>query len=105
MDNMNSHELSRRRKNDFICLDTRRCNACWDCIEACPKQVLGKIDMIWHRHVIIRNMEACNGCKKCVRACKSGAIEYIYVPKSQTARTVCEKPVSDNGLSAYNKSR
>jgi 2-oxoglutarate ferredoxin oxidoreductase subunit delta len=67
-------------------MDTRRCEACWDCVEACPKQVLGKIDVIWHRHAIIRNAEACNGCKKCVRACESGAIEYIYVPRSQAAR-------------------
>ncbi|MGA2503536.1 MAG: 4Fe-4S dicluster domain-containing protein [Anaerolineales bacterium] len=83
---MSSHEFSHRRKNNFITMDTRRCEACWDCVEACPKQVLGKIDVIWHRHAIIRNAEACNGCKKCVRACESGAIEYIYVPRSQAAR-------------------
>ncbi len=102
---MNSHELSHRRKNDFIRLETRRCDACWDCIEACPKQVLGKIDVIWHRHVIIREAEACNGCKKCVCVCESGAIEYIYMPKSHAARSVGERPTSCNGLSAYNKAK
>lgn len=80
MDNMNSHELSHKRKTDFIRLDTQHCDACWDCIEVCPRLVLGKIDVIWHRHVIIRNAEACNGCKKCVRACETGAIQYIYMP-------------------------
>jgi Fe-S-cluster-containing hydrogenase component 2 len=105
MDNMDSRELSRRRKNDFIRLDTRLCDACWDCIEVCPKQALGKIDVIWHHHVIIRDAEACNGCKKCVRACESGAIEYIYVPKSQASRSAGERPTSGIELSAYNKAK
>lgn len=102
---MNSRELSHHRITDFIRLMTRRCEACWNCIDVCPKQVLGKIDLIWHRHANIRNAEACNGCKKCVRTCESGALEYIYVPKSQVARNVSEEPASGNGLSAYNKPR
>jgi Fe-S-cluster-containing hydrogenase component 2 len=85
---MNFHESSPRSKNDFIQLNTRRCDGCWECIEACPKQVLGKIDVIWHRHAIIRNAEACNGCKKCVLVCESGAIDYIYMQKSRIVR--CE---------------
>jgi 2-oxoglutarate ferredoxin oxidoreductase subunit delta len=105
MDSMNSHELSHQRKNDFIRLDTRLCEACWKCIEVCPKKVLGKIDMIWHRHAVIRNGAACNGCKKCVWACESGALEYIYVPNSEVARSLIEKPASGNGLSAYNMSK
>jgi Fe-S-cluster-containing hydrogenase component 2 len=79
---MKSHEKSHRRQNEFIKLYPRHCEACWDCIEVCPKQALGKIEMGWHRHVIIENPEACNGCKKCVRACEHGALEYIYVPHS-----------------------
>ena len=63
-------------------LDSRLCQACWKCLEVCPEQVLGKIDMRWHRHIRIRNAEACNGCKKCVRVCDSGALTYIYVPRS-----------------------
>jgi 2-oxoglutarate ferredoxin oxidoreductase subunit delta len=82
---MKSRELSHRRKTDFIRLDTGSCDACWDCIEVCPKHVLGKINMLWHRHVIIRNAEACNGCKKCVRTCEKGAIEYTYIAGLQAA--------------------
>jgi len=105
MGKMNSRELSHQRKTDFIRLDIQRCEACWNCIEVCPKQVLGKIDLIWHRHAIIRNAEACNGCKKCVRTCENEALEYIYVPKSHVATSGSERPASGNGLSAYNKSR
>jgi NAD-dependent dihydropyrimidine dehydrogenase PreA subunit len=94
---MGSQKLSRQRKNKFIHLETSRCDACWDCIEVCPKQVFGKIDLLWHRHAIIRNAEACNGCKKCVRACESGALEYIYVPKSQSDGRNGERPAVRSG--------
>jgi ferredoxin len=80
MDNMSPHEVSHQRKTNFIRLYPRRCNACWECIEVCPKQVFGKIDVIWHHHAIIKNAEACNGCKKCVNACEYGALEYIFIP-------------------------
>jgi 2-oxoglutarate ferredoxin oxidoreductase subunit delta len=85
MGNMRSRKIIHQRTTEFIRVDNRSCDACWDCIEACPKQVLGKIDVIWHRHVIIRNAAACNGCKKCVRACERGAIEYTYIAGSQAA--------------------
>jgi 2-oxoglutarate ferredoxin oxidoreductase subunit delta len=84
---MSSRNSIQRRHTKFISLDTRRCEACWDCIEVCPKQVLGKIDMIWHRHTIIQDAEACNGCKKCVRGCETGALEYIFVPQSVNAKS------------------
>jgi NAD-dependent dihydropyrimidine dehydrogenase PreA subunit len=77
---MKSHEASHSRSTRFIRLDTHRCEACWDCIEVCPKRVFGKIDLFLHRHVTIRNAEACNGCKKCVRVCDSGALTYVYEP-------------------------
>lgn len=75
-----------RRETKYVRLDPRFCEACWKCVDACPLDVLGKIDMgEWHRHVRIRDAEACNGCKKCVRVCDTGALTYIYVPHtSQT---------------------
>ena len=100
---MKSHESSHQRRTDFIRLDTRRCDACWECIEVCPEQVFGKINMIWHRHAIIRNADACNGCKKCVRACETQALEYIYVPGSRVVGRASERPMSAGSLSAYNK--
>jgi NAD-dependent dihydropyrimidine dehydrogenase PreA subunit len=82
---MKSREASHSRRTRFIRLDTHRCEACWDCLEVCPKRVFGKIDLFVHRHVIIRDAGACNGCKKCVRACESSAITYIYEPASDRA--------------------
>ena len=79
-DGMKSRKVSHSRRTGFIRLDTRRCEACWDCIEVCQKKVFGKIDLFVHRHVTIRDAEACNGCKKCVRVCKSGALVYVYEP-------------------------
>ncbi len=75
---------SHQRETKYVRLDTGLCQACWKCLEACPLQVLGKIDMRWHRHTRIRNADACNGCKKCVRACDSGTLTYIYVPPSHS---------------------
>jgi ferredoxin len=77
-------EHSRGRETKYIRLEPRLCQACWKCLEACSLQVLGKIDLVWHRHVRIRDASACNGCKKCVRTCDSGALTYIYVPHSHS---------------------
>ena len=52
--------------------NTRRCKACWVCINACPKQVIGKVGSLWHRHVVFKNSEDCIGCKKCVQTCPYG---------------------------------
>jgi 2-oxoglutarate ferredoxin oxidoreductase subunit delta len=77
-----SAEHSHQRETKYVRLETRLCQACWKCLEACPLQVLRKIDIGWHRHIRIRNADACNGCKKCVRACDSGALTYIHMPRS-----------------------
>ena len=81
------HALSHhgRRKKGFgqpqktahIQLDPHRCQACWECVNACPKQVLGKVDLPLHKHAKIVNPDECIGCKKCVKACQHGAIEAI----------------------------
>jgi Fe-S-cluster-containing hydrogenase component 2 len=79
---MNSVRRTRRRETKFVRLEARRCTACWECLAVCPEQVLGKVDLGWHRHVRIRDAQACNGCKKCVRVCDPGALMYIYEPHS-----------------------
>ena len=66
--------LRLRNQTAFIRIDTHNCVACWRCIEACPKEVLGKIDFIGHRHVKIKNGKLCIGCMKCVRTCPHNAI-------------------------------
>lgn len=64
----------------FIAVNPRHCEACWQCIEACPCQVIGKIKFLIHRHVYIEHPDACIGCKKCVRVCQHGAIKNVKLP-------------------------
>ncbi len=65
---------SRHTETPFIRLDTSRCKACWDCVDICPKHVLGKIDFPFHHHARIDRAEKCKGCLRCVKACANGAI-------------------------------
>jgi len=82
---MRALERSHRRETQFVRLEPRLCTACWKCLEVCPKEVLGRIDLGFHRHVRIHAAQACNGCKKCVFVCESGALTYTYVPHSRVA--------------------
>jgi ferredoxin len=62
----------------YIEVDTKRCQACWKCVETCPEKVLGKVILFRHRHVRVDLAQACKGCKKCVRICPNQAIRYTY---------------------------
>jgi NAD-dependent dihydropyrimidine dehydrogenase PreA subunit len=68
--------LHRHLNTKYIELNTRRCQACWKCVEACPNHVLGKAILFRHRHAHVDDADACKGCKKCVRVCENGAIIY-----------------------------
>lgn len=59
----------------FVCLDTRKCQACWKCIAACPEQVIGKVDLPWHKHALVNQSNRCSGCLKCVKVCEFGAFQ------------------------------
>jgi 2-oxoglutarate ferredoxin oxidoreductase subunit delta len=60
-------------------LDTAKCKACWKCIGTCPRQVIGKVNIIIHKHAVIRdkNKDKCIGCLKCIQICPFGAISKI----------------------------
>jgi 2-oxoglutarate ferredoxin oxidoreductase subunit delta len=66
-----------RSKTPFIQLNTRKCKACWKCIEDCPKQVISKIDLPWHKHVVIAEPVKCSGCLNCINVCQYGAFEKL----------------------------
>ena len=70
-------EFGAPMQTEHIQLDPNLCQACWECVSNCPKQVLGKIDMPFHKHAKIVNPDDCIGCRKCVRACQHGAIITI----------------------------
>jgi 2-oxoglutarate ferredoxin oxidoreductase subunit delta len=87
-------------RTKYIELDTRRCQACWQCVAACPNHVLGKVNLFKHAHARVDHADACQGCKKCVRACPQQAIRYTYIPPSRP-------PLSPelNGETPLNKPR
>ena len=60
---------------------THDCIACWKCVEACPRQVLGKVKVLWHRHVKVANAGACIGCGKCVAACPQSLFTLNHLEK------------------------
>ena len=63
-----------RHQTEHIELNTSACGACWKCIKTCKKDVIGKIDLIIHKHAIIRKPDACAGCGACVRICPNEAL-------------------------------
>ena len=64
----------------FIQFDKHLCQACWNCIEECSNDVIGKVNVLFglHKHVRFDQPEKCKGCKKCVQACPAKALTYIY---------------------------
>jgi ferredoxin len=58
----------------YIQLDTSKCKACWKCIEACNNNVIGKIDIFFHKHVKFIEGNNCTGCHKCIDICVNGAL-------------------------------
>ena len=84
-------------KTKFIRVDTRKCAACWKCVEICPDHVFGKVILFKHRHTHIDHADACKGCKKCVQSCPNGAIIYTYIPGKRVPRELLIKPHNDQG--------
>jgi Fe-S-cluster-containing hydrogenase component 2 len=61
-------------RTDFVELDTRKCQACWRCVDACARQVIGKVSVLWHKHAKLRAGKDCTGCLKCVAVCPAKAM-------------------------------
>ena len=64
-------------QTEFVWINTRHCKGCWQCIKACPNNVLGKADFLLHRHVRVNNPLDCQGCMACVKACDRKAIRAL----------------------------
>jgi ferredoxin len=75
-----SHLITR-----YIKINNRTCTACWKCIEVCEGNVIGKVDLFFHKHTQIDRPEMCTGCLKCVRACNVQSI--IRIPKNMEVQT------------------
>lgn len=77
------------RKNtrtQFIRLDTKKCKTCWICIKNCTNQVIGKVDLSFHKHALIVRQDACTGCFNCLTVCQFNAYSKIDRAKQETYR-------------------
>ncbi|MCM1566196.1 MAG: 4Fe-4S binding protein [Dehalobacter sp.] len=63
--------------NNHITINSKLCHACWKCILSCKKNVLGKINLPFHKHVKIAHPNNCVGCYQCEKVCEYGAITRL----------------------------
>ena len=85
-----------KSKTQFIQLNSKICKACWNCIENCTNNVLGKIDFPGHRHTRIENPDKCTGCLNCVSVCKFGALSIITPELNKNQPTIKKEKVKFN---------
>lgn len=64
---------------DYVAMNPSHCVACWKCVKQCPKNVIGKVGFLWHKHAVFQDADACIGCKKCIQTCPHGV---FFVPDS-----------------------
>ena len=66
-------------KTRYIQIYSENCIACWECVKICPQKVIGKVDILFHKHkhAHIDTTKECIGCFKCVKVCKNNAIKPI----------------------------
>ncbi len=51
--------------------DPKLCDACGECVKACPKEILEDVD----GKIIVKNIALCNMCKSCMEKCPSRAVK------------------------------
>ena len=73
-------------RTPFVQLDTKKCKACWKCIDNCPNRVIGKVDLPWHKHALIVKPDACTGCLNCVSICQYDAYSISDTTKQETEK-------------------
>ena len=61
-----------RIHTSYVWINPKSCISCWQCIDNCPQDVIGKVGILWHKHIIIQNADDCIGCKKCINCCPAG---------------------------------
>ena len=73
---------SRSKNTKYIQVDTRKCKACWACIDECEYGTLGKVNVWFHKHVVIKDPEKCRGCKRCITLCPKGVFTPVIQIRS-----------------------
>jgi|WetSurMetagenome_2_1015567.scaffolds.fasta_scaffold96254_2 NAD-dependent dihydropyrimidine dehydrogenase PreA subunit len=74
------------KRTAFIQLDPQKCKACWNCIKNCSNQVIGKVDLLWHKHTLILAPDACTGCLKCIEVCNNEAYKKVNIAKQKSEK-------------------
>ncbi len=70
MNHARKHFVQFVQVTDFLTVSSmHECIACWKCVEACPRGVLGKVNFLWHKHAKLSNPGNCIGCGKCAAVC------------------------------------
>jgi Fe-S-cluster-containing hydrogenase component 2 len=87
----------RHDRTAHVRLDLRRCQACGDCAEACPRGVLSLLPYRWHRHAHVDHADRCKGCLRCVDACEHGAILARRPSPQRRATAGTRSPEQGNG--------
>lgn len=75
----------KRKTTAYVAMNSRFCMACWECVEKCPKNVIGKTGLFLHRHVVFKNADACVGCGKCIKNCPHGV--FFKLNKTVSAQS------------------
>lgn len=69
-----------------IVVNTDRCKGCLLCVEACPKNIIGKADKKVNRsgypYVALTEPDECIGCASCAIVCPDGCIT-VYRKKME----------------------
>ncbi|HAN19112.1 MAG: hypothetical protein A2X13_02540 [Bacteroidetes bacterium GWC2_33_15] len=73
-------------RTSHVQIDTRKCKACWKCLDNCPNQVITKVDLPWHKHALIAEPGKCTGCLKCIEVCEYGAYSIADKTKQEAAK-------------------
>ena len=61
-------------KTEHIKIISRNCKACFKCVDACPNEVIGIVDVAYFQHSHINNPDNCSGCLECLKICPNSAI-------------------------------
>lgn len=73
-------------QTDYILINNRVCLGCSQCVNECPRGVIGQVKWFRHQHAHIDRADDCIGCKKCVNACPTGAIIDLKPKEASTGR-------------------
>lgn len=74
---------------EYVAMNPRLCTACWECVEKCPKKVIGKAGCFLHRHTVFKNADACIGCGKCIKTCHNSV--FLKLDKTVSANEASPK--------------